>query len=162
MPSFQLVGLDPNPFTALFSLSDHQLSQQHARRVTASEQPGFPCRISLEDARVGEELLLLPYQHQPADSPYRASGPIYIRRGVSRRRLPLGEVNEYVTRRLISLRAYDREHMICGAEVIQGALLENTLDRLIKEPQIAYIHLHNAKHGCFFCEVQRVDVDTSR
>jgi hypothetical protein len=157
MPStFQLVGLDPKPFAALFELTDDELRQHHARRVTASDQPGFPCRISLDDAPVGEELLLLPYLHQAATSPYRASGPIYVRRGVPQRRLGVGEVNDYVTRRVLSVRAYDRNDMICAAEVIDGAGLEATLERLFRGSAPSYIHLHNAKHGCFFCRVERV------
>src|SRR5882757_7555167 len=72
--SFQLSGLPFEPFAALFSLSAAELAELDAQRVVATEKPGYPCRVSLADAEVGEELLLLPFAHMPARSPYRASG----------------------------------------------------------------------------------------
>src|SRR5271170_318057 len=87
MSSFKLIGIDPTPFEPLFQQSDRELLEMGAVRVMALKSPGFPCRISLEDARVGEELLLLPYLHQPAASPYRSSGPIFVRRNASQKAL---------------------------------------------------------------------------
>ena len=72
------------------------------------------------DAEPGDELLLLPFEHQPANSPYRASGPIYVKVGASQRTLAPGEVPESVRRRQISLRAYDADDMIVDAEVCDG------------------------------------------
>jgi hypothetical protein len=153
--SFQLVGLDHTPFQALFDLSDEQLTQRSIKRCFADESPGFPCRISLEDAQVGEKLLLLPYVHQAADSPYRASGPIFIRRGVQQRKLPVGDVPSYVTNRLMSVRAYDSEHTIVDASVSEGVVVGSELMKYFRRADVAYVHLHNAKRGCFSCQVIR-------
>lgn len=73
MPSFRLVGLSPDLFAPLFALAPAALASRGARRVTATAKPGFPCRISLDDAEPGEELLLLPFEHQPQNSPYARS-----------------------------------------------------------------------------------------
>ena len=54
MTSFQLVGLSLAAFTPLFDLSDIQLAERGARRVAAAKYPGYPCRVSLRDAEVGE------------------------------------------------------------------------------------------------------------
>lgn len=156
MPSFQFVGLTADPFRTLFDLSDVELAQRHAQRVVASERPGFPCRVSLVDAGVGEELLLLPYEHQPAASPYRASGPIFVRRGARQCVLPPGHVPEYVSSRLMSLRAYDASDMIVTAEVCEGERVALVIERTFADPGVRYIHLHNAKRGCYSCLVQRV------
>ena len=99
MSSFRLIGLDPAPFAGLFDLDDAALRARGGRRRVATEDPGFPCRVSLQDAAVGEELLLLPFEHQAEDSPYRASGPIYLRRNAAPRTLAVGEVPDYVRRR---------------------------------------------------------------
>ena len=152
---FQLVGLDPGPFQSLFELSDAELLTHAAQRCIADEHPGYPCRVSLEDAQLGEELLLLPYVHQPALSPYRASGPIFVRRGATQQRLPVGTLSGYVTRRLMSVRAYDAAHAIVAASVCEGAVAEQELQRYFGDAQVAYIHLHNATRGCFACEVIR-------
>ena len=155
MNSFRLTGIGHEQFESLFQLGDDRLSELGAVRVVATKDFGFPCRISLEDARVGDELLLLRWEHQPAESPYRSSGPIYVRRGVSRRTLDVGEVPPYVTRRLMSLRAYDAEDMMVDADVCEGPSVAAEIDRLLEAERVAYIHLHNAKRGCFSCRVDR-------
>ncbi|HRQ65493.1 MAG TPA: DUF1203 domain-containing protein [Xanthomonadaceae bacterium] len=152
---FQLVGIDHAPFEALFGLSDEQLKACNAERRIATQSPGFPCRVSLEDACEGEELLLLPYLHQPANSPYRASGPIFVRRGARQRRLAPGEVPTYVTQRLISVRAYDAGHMMVAASVCEGSQVAQEIPTQFRNDEVAYIHLHNAKRGCFSCQVLR-------
>lgn len=155
MNTFQLVGIDATPFQALFGLSDEELLAHSARRCIADAMPGYPCRVSLEDAQPGEELLLLPYLHQPADSPYRASGPIFVRRGATACRLEPGYVPRYVSSRLISFRAYDSCHMIVSASVREGTEATAEINALFERPDVEYLHLHNAKRGCFSCQVIR-------
>jgi Protein of unknown function (DUF1203) len=152
---FQLVGIDPAPFVSLFELSDEELAERSAKRCIADENPGYPCRVSLEDAGKGDELLLLPYLHQPARSPYCSSGPIYVRRGAVQRRLPIGHVPAYVSNRLISVRAYDAAHMIVDATVCEGSVAGLEMIKQFRREDVAYIHLHNAKRGCFSCQAIR-------
>jgi Protein of unknown function (DUF1203) len=156
MSSFQIVGLSPAPFEPLFALSADELAARGIRRVRAAARPGFPCRVSLVDADPGDALLLLPFEHQPANSPYRASGPIYVKVGARQRTLAAGEVPESVRTRQISLRAYDAEHMIVDAEVCDGASVAAQIERLLADPAVRYLHLHNAKRGCFSCLVRRM------
>jgi hypothetical protein len=153
--NFQLQALDPAPFQALFELDEAQLRERGIRRQLVDKYPGVPCRISLEDAALGEEVLLLSYEHQAVDSPYRASGPIFVRRGVARAQPAPGEVPDYVRRRLISLRAYDADHMMQAADVVPGEEVAARLQDFFDDPGIAYVHLHNARPGCFSCRVQR-------
>jgi hypothetical protein len=158
MHPFQIVGIEHAPFVALFQLSDVQLLDQGAVRCVATESPGFPCRISLEDAQIGEELLLLAFTHQAGASPYRASGPIFVRRGVQRRTLAVGEVPAYVTDRLISVRAYSAAHFMVAASVCEGANMAQELGQYFDRTDVAYVHLHNAKRGCFSCLVNRAEL----
>lgn len=155
MPSFQITGIDHAQFAALFELDDDVLRARGAARCIADAHPSFPCRVSLVDAQIGEELILLPYEHQPAASPYRASGPIFVRRGAVRRTLEPGVVPPYVTHRLISLRAYDAQHGMVDADVRDGADVAAEIERLFARPDVAYLHLHNARRGCFSCRVDR-------
>lgn len=156
MHSFQVIGIDHTSFEPLFELSDEQLSRIGAERHVAAESQGCPCRVSLQDAKQGEELLLLPFVHQTADSPYHASGPIFVRRGVKQRMLGVGELTEYVTTRLLSVRAYDAADMIIDASVCEGIDVRAEIERLLGDKLVAYIHLHNARRGCFLCHVNRV------
>jgi hypothetical protein len=155
MSSFRLVGLHPDNFEPFFAMDDGELAALGACRVVADAPTGFPCRVSLVDADVGDELLLLPFEHLAARSPYRASGPVYVRAGARRAVLEPGVVPPYVTRRLMSVRAYDAHDRMVDAEVCEGANVHATLERLMADDAVAYVHLHNAKRGCFSCRVER-------
>ncbi|HYG07850.1 MAG TPA: DUF1203 domain-containing protein [Stenotrophomonas sp.] len=156
MASFQLSGIDPRPLQPLFDLDAAALAAHGAVRCIASSDHGFPCRVSLRDAAVGEELLLLPYWHQPAASPYRASGPVFVRRDAVAARLAVDEVPDYVRRRLISLRAYNHGDRIATAEVLPGTEVAGWLQAQLGDRHIAYVHLHNARYGCYSCRADRV------
>ncbi|WP_028920111.1 DUF1203 domain-containing protein [Pseudoxanthomonas suwonensis] len=156
MSSFRLVGLDPAPFAPLFQLDDAQLAARGMARVFADADHGYPCRVSLADARRGEELLLLPWMHQAAQSPYRSSGPVFVRRAACRRVLAPGEVPPYAGDRLVSLRAYDAAHLMVDAEVCAGREAGAWLEAAFGRGEVAYVHLHNARRGCFSCLAERV------
>jgi Protein of unknown function (DUF1203) len=156
MNSFQLVGLPMNRFAHLFALSDADLATHHARRVVATTSPGFPCRVSLEDAQIGDELLLLPFEHQACNSPYKASGPIFVRKSAAQARFAPDVIPPYVHTRLISVRAYDAAHSMIQAEVCSGDDTRSAIESMFNHDAAAYIHLHNAKRGCFSCAIQRV------
>lgn len=128
-----------------------------ARRVFVDEKPGFPCRVSLMDADVQETVLLLPFPHHDVASPYRASGPIFVRPGVATATPAVGEVPTMLRHRLLSLRAYDADAMLVDAEVVQGKELERAIAEAFSRPSISYLHVHNARPGCFNCSVVRAD-----
>ena len=153
--SFRLVGLPYEQFAPLFDKSDAELAVLHIERRFADTDFGFPCRVSLQDARPGDELLLLSFMHQPGDSPYRASGPIFVRRGAVPADLVPGELPPYLTRRQISLRAYDAAHLMVEAEVCEGGEAAPLIEAMLARSDVAYIHLHNAKRGCYSCMAVR-------
>jgi hypothetical protein len=156
MNSFQLVGLPFEPFAPLFGLSDAELLARNARRVFAATKPGYPCRVSLADAEIGDELLLLPFEHQPARSPYKSSGPIFVRKAAVQAQVEPGVVPDYVRTRLISVRAYDTQHLMTDALVCAGSDAAAAIQKIFARDDVAYIHLHNANRGCFSCAVNRV------
>jgi hypothetical protein len=153
--SFQLVGLPDQPFSTLFSLNDSALRELNIRRVLATTHPGYPCRVGLIDAAIGDELLLLPFEHQAADSPYKASGPIYVRKASQQEILAPDVVPNYVRLRQISIRAYDADHLMIDASVCEGRDVAQSIRAMFADAHAAYIHLHNAKRGCFSCAVNR-------
>jgi hypothetical protein len=156
MPSFRLVGLAADNFEPFFAMPADDLAALGGRRVVADEPVGFPCRVSLVDAEVGDELLLLPFEHLSTGSPYRASGPVFVRQGARRAVLEPGEIPPYVTRRWMSVRAYDAEDMMTAADVCEGTDVRGVIERLMADEAVSFIHLHNAKRGCFSCRVERV------
>ena len=157
MSSFRLLALAPDDFEPLFVMSDAGLDALGARRVIADAPTSFPCRVSLADADVGDELLLLPFEHLTTGSPYRSTGAIYVRRGVARATPDRGAVPPYVTRRLMSVRAYDAADMMIDADVCEGARAGEVIERMLADATVSFIHLHNARRGCFSCRVERSD-----
>lgn len=153
--SFRIVGLPAAPFAQLFSLSDAELRRHGAVRQVADRAPGFPCRVSLRDAEPGETVLLVHYEHQPADTPYRAGHAIYVRAGAEEARPAVGEIPEMLRRRLLSVRAFDTDGMMVEADVVEGKALEPLIERFFASPRVAYLHLHNAKPGCYAARVER-------
>ncbi|MGB0799278.1 MAG: DUF1203 domain-containing protein, partial [Planktomarina sp.] len=75
--SFQIDALPAIDFAPLFKLSDDELAARNAVRMTVTEYPGTPCRISLEDAQIGEDVILLNHAHLLAASPYAATHAIF-------------------------------------------------------------------------------------
>lgn len=153
--TFRIHALDPVPFAALFALDDAALAAQGARRMTATSTPGFPCRVSLEDAAVGETLLLVNHAHLTGATPYAATHAIFIREGAERARPAPGTIPAVLARRLLSVRGYDAEKMMIDADVIDGGDLAAHLDRLFARDDIAFVHLHYARPGCFAAAVTR-------
>ena len=153
--SFRATGLSLSQFEPLFALSDADLAAQGIRRMTADEKPGFPCRVTLEDAEPGERLLLLPFEHQPAHSPYRASGPIFVRERAARAFDTAGVVPSVLRGRMLSLRGYDADDCIVEADVVSGDTVEEGIARFFARDDVRYIHVHNAKRGCYACRIDR-------
>lgn len=153
--SFQIKALSPQPFNALFALSDAELASRNVHRMTVETYPGSPCRVSLEDAQPGETVLLLNYTHQDADTPYKASHAIYVREKVTQATLPQDHVPEALRIRLISMRLFDAKDMMVDADVVEGDVLERALRSAFAKPHVAYAHLHFAKRGCFAASVTR-------
>ena len=153
--TFRISGLPLAPFASLFPLPDEELAQRGVRRVVADEHPGFPCRVSLVDAQPGETLILLHFMHHDVDGPYRGSGPIYVREHAMPADPAPGEVPDLVRRRLLSLRAYDAAGMLREAEVAEGRELPAVVARMFTDADVAYIHAHNAKPGCYSCRIDR-------
>jgi hypothetical protein len=153
--AFRVSGLSPEPFRHLYGLSDQELAQRGVKRCIADKQPGFPDRIEMLDASAGETLLLLNHVCQPAATPYRASHAIFVREGAENAYDRVDEVPEVMRVRLLSLRAYDAEGMMLDADVVDGKDVESVIIRSFSLPQVAYIHAHNAKRGCYSGRIER-------
>ena len=154
--NFQVSGLPVAPFAPLFGLSDAQLARQSIVRHKADKAPGFPCRVSLRDAEPGETLLLLNYEHLAVASPYRSSHAIYVREYADEVQVAVNEVPEVLRLRLLSLRGFDGAGMMLEADVVDGRDVSPVIERMLENPSVQFLHVHNAKPGCFAARVDRV------
>jgi hypothetical protein len=152
---FQITALDAERFEPLFAMSDDQLAEHLAVRIIADANPGFPCRVSLADAEIGEELRLVNYQHQSEASPYRATHAVFVRKGARQARPAAGAVPEQLLSRTLSLRAFDAAGMMVNTDLVEGDALAPALDALLSDPSAAYVHIHYAKPGCYAARAER-------
>jgi len=136
-------------------MSSDELAGVRATRMIADARPGYPCRVSLAEAEVGEAVILVNYEHQPADSPYRSTHAIFVREQAEQAFPGRGEVPEVLQTRLISVRAFGENHYMVNAEVVEGLHLREAISAMFRDPHVAYLHLHNARQGCFAARVTR-------
>jgi len=152
--TYRIAGLEGGQFRHLFGQPDEALAAQQVVRVRADGVSRFPCRISLEDAPAGETLLLLNHTDHAVATPYRNSYAIYVREQSG----PAAELRDrlppVLEGRPIALRGYDADGMLRGATLKLGDV-EDGIDELFARPEIAYIHAHNAAHGCFAARIDR-------
>lgn len=151
--SYVITGLDPAPFRHLYGLPDAELTQAGAVRMIADKKPGYPCRVTLEDVEPGTAVLLVNHEHLPVDTPYRSRHAIFVAEGAETSARYADAVPEQLRSRLLSVRAFDVDDMMIDAEVLDGAGLEAEIARMFADPRTAYLHVHNARRGCFAARV---------
>lgn len=152
---YRMTGLPAENFTDLFGLDDDALARRGARRAVADAMPGFPCRITLEDAAPGESLILLHWTHLDAATPYRGGGPIFVREHARQHFDAVNVVPLQLMRRTLSVRAFDAAGWMRHGRVVQGEGLEPLIRELFADGEVAFLHVHNAGRGCFAARVDR-------
>ena len=149
---FRIRGLPAQHFAPMFGLSDEELAAQGAvRRIADGPRP---CRISLTDAKPGDELILVNYEHHPVDSPYRMRFAVYVRPGEETFD-EVDSVPEQLRKRTLAVRSFDADAMMVGWELAEGAQLEDTIARLLSDPRAVYLHVHFAAPGCYAARIER-------
>jgi hypothetical protein len=151
--TYRIEGLNPAQFAGLFAMSDEELAGRNARRAVA-DGPGFPCRITLEEAEIGEELVLVNHVSHDAPTPFRASHAIFVRRAAEPASFT-DEVPALFASRTLGLRGFDSEGMLRGALLAQPGEADGKIRALFEQPEIAEIHAHNAALGCFLARIER-------
>jgi hypothetical protein len=153
--TYQIHGLSPEPFRHLYGLTDVELAAKGVIRMPVTNRPGFPCRITLEDAEVGSQVLLLNHVSHETANPYRASHAIFVKEGADHPAQYAGRVPPVFAVRTLSLRGFDEAGMMVDALLALPGEAESGIQRLFADPEIAYIHAHNATRGCFAALVER-------
>ena len=152
---YRIRGLSPAPFMPLYGLPDDELARRNTKRYVANTMPGFPDRIELRDAEPGERLILVNYVHQPAPTPYHASHAVFVLEGAEKAYDAVNEVPQVLRRRILSIRAFDLNHWLIEGDLCDGQALEPIVQRLLAKPEVAYLHAHYAKPGCYAAHIER-------
>ena len=153
--TYRITGLEPAEFAHLVGLSDEELATHGAVRMTADAKPSFPCRITLDDADIGETLLLVNHVSHEGNNPYRASHAIFVGERAVEAAVYEDEVPPALDRRILSLRAFDAKGMMTDAALVQPGEADPVIRRLLADGQVDHIDAHNATRGCFAARIER-------
>ena len=110
--AYSVTGLDPAPFADLFKASDAERTTHLSEVVTATSDTGFPCRVSLADAKMGERVLLVHHVSNDVARPFRMAHAIYVRERAEPPPVYRDALPAMLDRRTIGLRAFDGEGMM--------------------------------------------------
>lgn len=124
--------------------------------MTVDAIPGYPCRLTLEDAEPGESVLLVNYEHLTVNSPYRSSHAVFVREGATSCPPLINRIPEQLKIRLLSIRAFDADGMMVEADVVHGEEAEAVIRKMLDLRGVDYLHIHNAKPGCYAARVDRL------
>lgn len=152
--TYRIKGLDREPFERFFAMDDRDLARHGARRVIA-ENDRYPCRISLEDAAVGESLILLNHVSHDVDGPYRATHAILVRERAGEAATMIDRTPPVFATRTLSLRAFDAAGDIIASRVSRPEEHDAAIRALLADPHVDHIDAHNAGHGCFSARIER-------
>ena len=150
--SFRIKGLPAEKFKDLFALSDEALKARNVVRRVA--QHNAPCRVSLTDAAIGDEILLVNFTHHPVDNPYHSHYAIWVRAGEATFDA-VDQVPEQLRKRVLALRTWDADDMMVGHTVVEGSEIEAAIERLFADPRATYMHAHYAGPGCYAARIER-------
>jgi hypothetical protein len=153
--TYRITGIDPAPYRHLFGLSDDELASEGIVRMTVTQKPSFPCRVSLTDRDIGEHVLLLNHVSHDVANPYRARHAIFVTEGADQAGEYVDEVPPGFDARVLSLRAFDSDGMMADAILTQPGEADAGIRKLFANPAIVTIHAHNATRGCFAAKIER-------
>lgn len=157
--TYLVTGLAPEPFLPLAGLGDAALAARGARRVIASADSGYPCRITLADARAGEQLILLNHVSHDVPGPFRHAFAIYLRVAALKAGQAAARYHDrpapVFAGRPLALRGFAADGMLHAARLAAPGEADAAIRALFADPGVAYIHAHNAAHGCFAARIDR-------
>lgn len=153
--AFIIQGLDPSLFGSVLDQKQVGAQDTSAPYYEVDENPGFPCRITLDDASIGQKVALVSYPHHQANTPYAQSGPIFVSCGDAKLGRFVDTIPPALARRKLSLRAYDKDGMMVDAALVDGAAAKPVILSLLSNPSITKIDAHNAIRGCFAAHIVR-------
>lgn len=153
--TYKISGLDPSNLSHLIGRSDELLASHGAVRVIAKADHGFPCRISLDDAKAGETLILLHHVSHDVATPFRSAYAIYVRENADEPAVYEDRTPPVFEGRPLGLRGFGADGNLKNALLALPGEADQKIRALFDDPAIAYIDAHNAAHGCFAARVER-------
>jgi hypothetical protein len=152
--TYSIKGQPRERFAPLFAMGDAEQAAHGARRVIA-DSATFPCRISLEDAALGETLILLNHVSHDVEGPYRATHAILVRELAQDSAPLVDQIPPVFLRRTLSLRGFAANGDLVASRVSAPGGHDGAIRELLSDAQVDHIDAHTAGHGCFSARIER-------
>src|SRR5216110_101487 len=116
--------------------------------IMVDSATGYPCRHCLRWAQPGERVIFFPYASIPPGHPYSESGPIFVHAEPCER---YKETAEYPAnfRKHRVFRGYNANFNMIDAEVVNGSEPEVVIEKLLQNPEIAFVDVRSVTRGCY-------------
>src|SRR5213080_1286952 len=122
--------------------------------VMADSATGYPCRHCLHWAQPDERVILFPYASIPAGHPYSETGPIFVHAEPCERYRATHEYPDDL-RRGRAFRAYNASYDMIDAEVANRSEPEAIVEKLLQNPETAFVDARSVTRGCYTFRIQR-------
>ncbi|MEP6603208.1 MAG: DUF1203 domain-containing protein [Spartobacteria bacterium] len=123
--------------------------------VVADSPRGYPCRHCLRFANVGERVILFPFASIPSGRPYSETGPIFVHVDLCERYANSDGVPADLRQGRV-FRAYNAEQNMIDAEVVNGSEPEAVIEKLLQNPDAAFLQARSVTRGCYTFRIDRV------
>ena len=123
-------------------------------RITVDSPNCCPCRYCLDWAQPGEEVILFPYAAIPPGHTYSETGPVFVH---AARCQPYESIREYPAQFRTGrvFRAYDASYNMIGAEVANESEPEAVVEKLLQNPETAFVDARSVTRGCYTFRIER-------
>ncbi|MCK0068390.1 DUF1203 domain-containing protein [Kordiimonas laminariae] len=156
MTALKFIGIPTDDVQALQSNGKDAYGM--APEVHPSSGPGCHCRHCLTTIKAEDDMLVLAYQPFEENQPYAETGPIFLHKETCDAYSNTSEKPEIFSRwDEVIVRGYSKDNRIDyhAAKVIKTAELELECRALLKNPEVAYLHVRTTKYHCFQCRIER-------
>jgi Protein of unknown function (DUF1203) len=148
---FRIVALSTTVAEAARAVA---IQKQRDHRVMTVESPNSaPCRHCLKWAKPGERVILFPYDAIAPGRPYSERGPIFIHADPCARYTAEKYPDEFRQGRVF--RAYNKADDLIDAQLPNGEPPELAIEKLLRNPDTAFVHARSISHGCYTFRVER-------
>lgn len=132
---------------ARMGASDHAIT-------TVDSPTGYPCRHCLQWAQPGEQVVLFPYASVPPGRPYSESGPIFVHAEACPRYAATDKFPDNFRRHRV-LRAYNADHDMIDAVVVEDGHPEPVIAQLLQNPETEFLQARSVTRGCYTFRIER-------
>ena len=153
-------GLDPAELRrVLATATDHAGAPVQPFVETGRD---WPLRCCLTTSRPGDRLAIIAFSNFPWTSPYRETGPVVVHAdgcaGASGEYPRQFDDRDQVVRAFgddagrVHTQVYDLNTLVRA-----GDGLEATVERILADERVEFVHAHNVLHQCYSFSAQRAD-----